>query len=610
MDKKNILIVEDEGIVALDLKKRLTSMGYNVIGSTASAEECLELVKQNKPDIIVMDIKLQGKMSGIEASSIIREKYNIPVVFLTAHNDPQTLQEAKISGPYGYILKPYEARDLQNVIEIALYKHSLDLKVIESEKKFRYLFLKASDPVLIFNGDLKLEAFNEKAMEFLGLQNLNTNELLNLKIEQIFSGLKFSRIIKEQFIKNNQIYNDKKLEINAITKNGLVPVEATFSVINIDKEYSVIFIFRDISERKKLERKLLKSTNQLEKTVIEQATEIKYLIDKFPYGIKICDRSGKEIFSNRSYKDFTLLIKNQLKDINKNALKKTLIDASKEKINLLLKDKNLNNSERFTLRSETSEEITIVSNLFPLLNERGKVFRIVNILEDITNRIKAESIQKELEEKRKFSALIIEKLEEERYRIARELHDNIGQILYAIKYGLEIFENSDKKDYSLITLSKERISNIHQELTNIIYSLQPVILDHFGLKKALQKLLEDFTKSTKININFSSIRKEINLSFKIKQNIYRIIQEALNNIVKYSRASNVELKISYNTPYYLFYIKDNGIGFDTSSLHSEGKNGFGINNMKERAKLINGELEINSVINKGTEILLKVPVER
>ncbi len=132
-----ILIVEDERIVGEDIKVRLKKLGYSVPSIAHSGEEAIEKVKVLKPDLVLMDIVLDGEMDGIQAASIITSLYNIPVVYLTAHADPKTLERAKITEPYGYVLKPFNDRDLNISIDIGLHKHRMEKKLRETEEKLR-----------------------------------------------------------------------------------------------------------------------------------------------------------------------------------------------------------------------------------------------------------------------------------------------------------------------------------------------------------------------------------------------------------------------------------------------------------------------------------------
>jgi len=126
MEATRILIVEDEGVVALDIKNRLESFGYVVSDIVPSGEEAIEKTSAQIPDLVLMDIKLCGDMDGIAAAEEIQKRVNIPIVYLTAYSEEKTLQRARITEPYGYILKPYNERELLISIEIALYKHKAD----------------------------------------------------------------------------------------------------------------------------------------------------------------------------------------------------------------------------------------------------------------------------------------------------------------------------------------------------------------------------------------------------------------------------------------------------------------------------------------------------
>ena len=121
--KTKILIVEDEAIVAKDISVCLEKIGYEVLASFSKGEKALSFLKENKPDLVLMDIMLAGNISGIDASAQIKKDYDIPVVFLTAYADEKTISRAKITEPYGYVIKPFKEIDLRTSIEMALYKY-------------------------------------------------------------------------------------------------------------------------------------------------------------------------------------------------------------------------------------------------------------------------------------------------------------------------------------------------------------------------------------------------------------------------------------------------------------------------------------------------------
>lgn len=123
-----LLIVEDEAIVAMDIESKLEDSGYLVIGVARSGEDAVRMAYEKSPDLILMDINLQGDMDGVIAAKHIRERRSIPVVFLTALGDRDTLQRAKITEPLGYLLKPFNERDLYAAVEVGLHKHRMEMK--------------------------------------------------------------------------------------------------------------------------------------------------------------------------------------------------------------------------------------------------------------------------------------------------------------------------------------------------------------------------------------------------------------------------------------------------------------------------------------------------
>jgi len=142
MEKSRVAVVEDEGIVALQIKSKLEQKGYEVVGTFASGEELLETVASLKPDLIMMDMTLQGKLDGIETTRRLSEQHDIPVVYLTAHSEESTIERAGATLPYGYLLKPFDAQELHIAIQMALFKHKSDKEKKELSEKLRQALAK------------------------------------------------------------------------------------------------------------------------------------------------------------------------------------------------------------------------------------------------------------------------------------------------------------------------------------------------------------------------------------------------------------------------------------------------------------------------------------
>jgi signal transduction histidine kinase/DNA-binding response OmpR family regulator len=159
MSKGSMLVVEDEAIVAADLAGKLARLGYQISGTTGVAEEAVELARERRPDLILMDIHLAGEMDGIEAAEIIRREYDVPVIFLTAHSDRATLERAKLAEPFGYLLKPFDHLSLETHIEMALYKHRAERSLRQAHDELEARVAERTSELQ--EAEQKLRAINE-----------------------------------------------------------------------------------------------------------------------------------------------------------------------------------------------------------------------------------------------------------------------------------------------------------------------------------------------------------------------------------------------------------------------------------------------------------------
>jgi len=167
MPKARILVVEDDKIISMEIKDRLENLGYEVIDVVFSGEKAIEKATELVPGLVLMDIKLKGKMDGIEAAEKIRSLLDVPVVYLTAYTDESTLQRAKITEPYGYIVKPLEERELHSNIEIALYKHEAEKKIKESEERYRAIVESYDGYIYVNTSDYGIDFMNSKLKELV-----------------------------------------------------------------------------------------------------------------------------------------------------------------------------------------------------------------------------------------------------------------------------------------------------------------------------------------------------------------------------------------------------------------------------------------------------------
>ncbi len=251
--KTRILVVEDERIVAKDIENRLRNLGYAVVDITSSGEKAIEKAAELKPDMVLMDIRLKGHMDGIEAAERIRSKLDIPVVYLTAYGSESIIERAKITEPFGYIMKPFEDKELHTVIEIAVFRHGMEKRLKESEYRYRRLFEDSRDALFIIDSQRLLVDCNHAFLDLFGLSReeaLQTEFLRTAAgepdIDEFFNGLTGENALVDREM--HLLRRDGTVVVGLMTITGLTDKEGVFS----GYQGSI----HDITRRKELESQL------------------------------------------------------------------------------------------------------------------------------------------------------------------------------------------------------------------------------------------------------------------------------------------------------------------------------------------------------------------
>lgn len=259
-DGKKILVVEDESVVAIHIEESLIKLGYSVCGIVASGEGAVKKTEETCPDLILMDIVLKGEMDGIEAAEQIRNKFNVPVIYLTAYADDTVLQRAKLTEPLGYIVKPFNERELKSAIEIALYKHEMETKLKKMERWLSITLKSIGDGVIATDSDMRITFMNKIAEQMTGWKSEDAMgkdlvEIFNIKNGKLESTEAIEKLLLDKVLKQGVILN--LIEDNLlITKDRKeIPIEDSIAPIKDDEQTipGIVIAFRDITDRKQLE---------------------------------------------------------------------------------------------------------------------------------------------------------------------------------------------------------------------------------------------------------------------------------------------------------------------------------------------------------------------
>ncbi len=248
MNKTRILIVEDEAIVALDIRRQLADLGYEPVAHTMQGEDAVTLAGNLRPDLVLMDIQLAGETDGIATAQEIRQRFSIPVVFLTAFAGEETLKRAKLAEPYGYIIKPFEDRDLRTVIEMAIYKHQAERDLKEGHAALTAIVQGAMDGFYFIDGQGRFLDVNEAYCQMTGYSR---EELLRMSISDLAVDETQEQILAD--IANRLQNGFKRFERRQRCKDGrLADIEVSPGFIPGDKPRLFGFA-RDITDRKRAE---------------------------------------------------------------------------------------------------------------------------------------------------------------------------------------------------------------------------------------------------------------------------------------------------------------------------------------------------------------------
>ena len=378
MKKARILIVEDEAVVAENLEMAITDVGYEVVGRAASADDAINAAIEFKPDLILMDIVLFGQKNGIDASYEIKEKLDIPIIFLTAYSDLELVDRAKNTEPYAYIVKPFQERQLFASIEMALHNSQIVRKLKESETKSRDLVELL--PQTVFETDERgnLIFTNRAGFDYFGYAQEDFNG--GLTALQMISPEDRDRAKENigRVMKGEQLGG---VEYMVQRKDGStfpVIIYAT-PIIHENKPVGMRGVIADITERKQAEAKLLESEEQY-----------RILVEHSPLGIFKADTRGNIEIANPA---LLRMLGSHSEEATRQVNLLTyplLIEAGVSKLVKECMEKGESLNSEFPYRSKWEKDVYCNLFLTPVHNTTGKVSGVQGIIEDITERKRME----------------------------------------------------------------------------------------------------------------------------------------------------------------------------------------------------------------------------
>jgi len=621
MKKSQILIVEDDAIVAEHTKVRLKAMGIDVIAIASSGEEALVTVDEKNPDLVLMDIMLEGKMNGIQTADKIRSNYDIPVVYVTAYADEKLVRRAKITSPFGYIIKPFEDNELNTAIEIALYKHKIEKKLRQSEAWLSTMLNSIGDAVIAADTNERITFMNPVAQFLTGWAQ---EDAVQKPLTQVFHIIneKTGEIVENNFdkvIRKNMIIGLANHTI-LIAKDGRkIPIADSSAPIR-DKKGNIngiVLVFRDIGKRRQSEEKIKQS-------------EKKYrtLISKLPAGFAlheiINDENGNPfdyrfLEVNNAFKKMTGLERNEV--VGK-AVLEILPHTENYWIETFGKVANTGKSIQF---DHYSKELNKYFQVFAYSPEKGQ---FVSIFYDTTDAKKNEMM---LNQQLKMESI---------GRLAGGVaHDFNNMLSIILGYGESILEQLHQndplwKDVKEIVTAGHRSAGLTRQLLAFSrkQTLQPEVLNLndviLTLEKMLQRVIgEDIHLKLSLANDVGKVLVDPGQIEQVIMNLVVNARDAMptggNLFIETSVAELDEIYAEYHPEvspgiYLLITITDTGCGMETViknrifepffTTKDKGKGtGLGLATVYGIVKQSGGHILLYSEPNQGTTFKIYFP---
>ncbi|MCH7689756.1 MAG: response regulator [candidate division Zixibacteria bacterium] len=300
--KPRILVVEDEATIALDLKHRLERLGYEVPSTVANGRDAIRLIKEELPDIILMDILLPGDIDGIETASLIKKEFDIPIVFMSAISDTATIDRAKSAAPAAYLLKPYKDREIKTTIEISLHRHILEAELRSNRIWLQTVLWSIGDAVIASDCQNQV-VFMNPAAEMLTGHNADNSigkpikDVLKLIDEN--TGQHFEYPTRKRLEESDDYELTRNFKLINKSGNG-IPIEITIDSMK-DKRggfIGCVSVFRDITNLRETERLTLQKEKELKYIAEGERSKLQTIVSHFPDFIAIATLDGQALYLN------------------------------------------------------------------------------------------------------------------------------------------------------------------------------------------------------------------------------------------------------------------------------------------------------------------------
>jgi PAS domain S-box-containing protein len=641
MEKISILIVEDNYIVMMELASRLAGLGYKIVDSAASGLEAVEKAELYKPDLIIMDIRLKGGIDGIEAASRIKKKLDLPVIYLTAHTDEETIQRAKLTEPFGYIIKPFEERELHSTIEMALYKYKMEGLLKENKHWLSAALKSIGDALIATDSRGIIKIINPVAEQITGwpAEKAAENHISDVFILKDELGNPYPDPVTSSLTSNSVIGDSSKILISC--SGNEIPVDFSVAPIlyEVNSLNGAVLVFRDITER-------IKSREIIEK----QKVFLRNIIDTDPNYISVKDSDGTFKLTNKAIAEALGTTSDAIigrpdtdyfpgdNVIYHRKFENDIINSDKEIY--IPEDKLVDAGGRVHLLQTFKRSIK---------SETGSNKLILTVASDITQLKETEIALRKSEESLKQKADELAELNrklnisESELRasneskdkffsiIAHDLRSPFTALLGLSQYLVEEFDSLEKSE--ILPVLEDILSSTKATFSLLENLLQWARIKNRNIKFEpgvinIKNIINKVVNTYKLNASRKNIDVAVNSDgdidiFADPNMINVIFSNLLSNAIKFTHnGGKIIISAAADHSYTEIRFSDNGIGIgedkllklfkigeniSTKGTNNEEGAGIGLILTKEFVELNKGTIRVESSAGKGSEFIMQFP---
>ena len=623
MPEIKILLVEDEQIVAKYIEKQLTGAGHRVLASITKGEEALEKVRILQPDIVLMDIKLVGGMDGIEAADLIRKNYQTPVIFLSSLTDDDSFQRAKMTEPFGYLVKPIDIKEFNRVVDMALYKNRIYKELLDTKQRFQIALEAAKTRVWELWIDKEKVILDTSLPQLFGYSDKDikntSEERMNLVYEE-------DRELVLKAIDDCSKGKTKSFEIeHRIYKKdgsiGWLLLRAVQILPANHKPIRLIGSATDITERKNYEEALKKSEEKF-----------RNIFETSGIGMAILEPDGKFTKVNSAIREIMGRSDEEILGTNfRDITHPDDIDKSTELVNEMLSNEySESNSIEKRYLHKNGETIWALTSLSLIKNPVGAPLFFIAQIQDITKRKKyEEQLLKYTDElsvlntsKDKFFSII-----------SHDLRTPFNSLLGLSEFLTQSYDEMSSEEI------RESITNINQASQNAynlivnLFEWSRLQSGRFEIEKVainLNATIDELLNLYKPNAEAKKITLMHNISQDItvsadKYMLETILRNLLNNAIKFTKQDGtVSVSAVPKNKLAEIAVTDNGVGisqenqkkifridtqFKTDGTAHETGSGLGLILCSEFVKVNGGTISVNSEEGKGAKFVFTLPLQ-